>query len=395
MTHTFAHIIAILSYNNPMNTNIRERHEVIIVWAGAAGIWVALKLKELGVDYLVLEWDEVASSFNKWSNETHFISPSFPSNAFGQVDLNAIHPETSPGYMFGKEHVSGQEYAKYVKSVVQAFDVLVYENEKVQRVEKQEDIFVVYTDKQAYACIYVISAIWEFQFPSSSDIRGSENAIHSSTIRDFTDYKTIRDVLPIIGWYESAVDTAYALCKHWKQVHIFCSHNMDEMSTSDPSQVLSLYSLQRLREMQENPRVIFTQDPIIEITKKEREYIIIWKSWKKYVFFEMPILATGFRPPYDFLWEYISFRDHDHMPELNEVDELKKTKNIFVVGAQVRQGELIFCFVYKYRLRFWVVALEIAKRLGKEKDFESYKRLWEKQWFYLDDLWACWDECMC
>jgi putative flavoprotein involved in K+ transport len=42
----------------------------------------------------------------------------------------------------------------------------------------------------------------------------------------------------------------------------------------------------------------------------------------------------------------------DGMPEINRYDELKKTKNIFIVGPQVRQQETIFCFIYKFRLRF-------------------------------------------
>jgi len=368
-------------------------HECVIIWAWAAGIWVALKLKELGVECIIIEWDEVWSSFKKWSPETHFISPSFPGNAFGQVDLNAIHHETSPGYMFRKEHVSGQEYAEYLQKIVDTYEVKVQEYEKVLSVEKKDDIFHISTEKWEYRSQFLISAIGEFQFPYSWDISGSEYAIHSSKIQDFSSYNW-ENIIPIIGGYESCVDTAYALYKNGNTIHVFCAHEIDEITTSDSSQILSLYSLERLRQMQESKKIQFTKEYITGIKKEKDFYSIIWQSGEKYDFSEKPILATGFAPKYEFLGDFITYRS-DGLPELNRVDELQKTKNIFLVGAQVRQEDLIFCFVYKYRLRFWVVALEIAHRLWKDANYYEVQENWEKQGFYLSDLWSCGDECIC
>ena len=53
-------------------------------------------------------------------------------------------------------------------------------------------------------------------------------------------------------------------------------------------------------------------------------------------------------------------------PLLNEVDESTKVPGVFLVGPTVRHGELSFCFVYKFRQRFGVVADAIAKGLGRE-----------------------------
>lgn len=372
-----------------------KTYECIIVWAWAAWIGVALKLQEAWVDCLALEWDEIWSSFKKWNSETRFISPSFPGNAFGQVDLNSIHHETSPGLMLRKEHISGKEYAQYLEKVVEKYDVDIVEGVKVTWLRKENDIFTL----QAvwgieYSCQYLISAIGEFGRPSNGEITGAEHALHSSKILDYESYTSENKVIPIIGGYESSVDAAWGLYKKWRKSHIFCPHEMDEITTSDPSQILSLYSLERLREMREHNAVDFSRDYIVEIQKENNKYVLIGEKRERYNFSETPILAIWFKTDLPFLWESVSYRS-DGFPKLTDTDELKKTKKIFVVGPHVRQGELIFCFVYKYRLRFWVVALEIAKRLWKDINYYALQESWEKQGFYLDHLTACWDECVC
>ena len=394
MSNTLGSSIALLYYFFYFILNMSHIYECIIVWAWSAGIWIALKLKEVWVEYIILEWDQIWSSFKKWNRETRFISPSFPGNAFGQVDLNAIHCETSPGFMFQKEHVSWGEYAEYLNSVVKTFDVNIFENQKVKYIEKKEDIFFIYTEEKQYTCKYIISATGEFQFPSNAGIIGSEYAIHSSKISNYGWCIESKDIVPIIGWYESSIDVAYSLYKKGKSVHIFCPHEMDETCVSDPSQILSLYSFERFKELQEYGNMQCTKNYIVEIQENTGQYTLVWKDGKQYYFFLKPILATGFCSWLKFLWDYVSLR-WDGMPELNKYDELKKTQNIFVAGPQVRQWEIIFCFIYKFRLRFWLVALEIAQRLWKDIDYHLFQKKWEKEWFYLDNLSHCDSKYIC
>ncbi len=39
---------------------------------------------------------------------------------------------------------------------------------------------------------------------------------------------------------------------------------------------------------------------------------------------------------------------------------------LFLVGPAVRHGELSFCFIYKFRQRFGVVANAICRGLGRD-----------------------------
>ena len=82
---------------------------VIIVGAGPAGIGVASLLNQTDIAYVVLEKKEIGSSFLDWPESMEMITPSFPSNAFGQMDLNSICKDTSPAFAFNKEHLNGEE----------------------------------------------------------------------------------------------------------------------------------------------------------------------------------------------------------------------------------------------------------------------------------------------
>ena len=85
--------------SNGATTNSREVHDVIIVGAGAAGIGVAISVAHSGVEnFLIVDRKGVGSSFAAWPAETRFITPSFPSNSIGMLDLNSVAIGVSPAF---------------------------------------------------------------------------------------------------------------------------------------------------------------------------------------------------------------------------------------------------------------------------------------------------------
>lgn len=102
--------------------------DVVIVGAGPAGIGVASILKHLGIDrMLVLEREEVGASFDKWPKEMQLITPSFTTNFYGHMDLNAVIAGTSPAFTLRKEHPTGKEYAEYLRDITEYFELPVLE----------------------------------------------------------------------------------------------------------------------------------------------------------------------------------------------------------------------------------------------------------------------------
>lgn len=97
-----------------------EHKDVIIVGAGPAGVGMASMLRRIGVEkMLLIDRYEVGASFIRWPQETRFITPSFYSNPFGHIDLNAVTRDSSPARSAGLEHLDGTAYAKYLQEVLQ------------------------------------------------------------------------------------------------------------------------------------------------------------------------------------------------------------------------------------------------------------------------------------
>ena len=100
------------------------------------------------------------------------ITPSFPSNAFGQMDLNSICEGTSPAFSFNKEHLLGDEYAEYLELVSNYFQINIQPGTEVIKVNKQSKGWVIETNRGDYFAKYLIWAAGEFQNPQIKNIKG-------------------------------------------------------------------------------------------------------------------------------------------------------------------------------------------------------------------------------
>ena len=111
--------------------NIKS-YDVVVVGGGAAGLGVSIALMHAGVEnFVVLERHAVGASFEAWPAETRFITPSFPSNSVGMLDLNSIAIGVSPAFSLEVEHPTGREYAAHLKAVAKFFEIPVREHTDV------------------------------------------------------------------------------------------------------------------------------------------------------------------------------------------------------------------------------------------------------------------------
>ena len=76
---------------------------------------------------------------------------------------------------------------------------------------------------------------------------------------------------------------------------------------------------------------------------------------------------------------------------LTKCDESTLFPGLFLSGPQVRQGDQILCFVYKYRQRFAIIMNEIATRLGLET--EKAVEECRQHHMFLDDISCCKATC--
>ena len=365
--------------------------EAIIVGAGPAGLGCALALQRAGIEkVLILDAETVGASFRHWPKEMRLITPSFHGNPFFQTDLNAITPDTSPADFSQKEHPSGLEYAEYLQTVAQHFKLKPHENERVLQIDPNSEGYCVTSDKASYQAKVVIWAGGEFSQPKAAIFEGAEHCTHSSTFKSWGDFKGT-DAL-IIGGYESGIDAACNLAQLGKRVLVLSSGEPWHADNPDPSEILSPYTRERLlHALQSYPKKLLLRGNtrVVSVEHLSDRYIVETDDGEVLATEHRPIAATGFKSaltPIKALFEW-----QDGNPLFTEEDASTLHPGLYYTGPSLIQRSSKFCFIYKFRARFGVIARSAARQLGyPEPELEDDRR----RGFLLDDLECC-TNCEC
>jgi len=368
-----------------------SHYDAIVVGAGAAGVGVGITLQHVGIEkFLIVDRAKVGASFAAWPAETRFITPSFPSNSIGMLDLNSIAIGISPAYNMRVEHPTGAEFAAHLQNIVEYFELPVQENTNVTSIEKQDDLFIIKTENEVLSAKNVIWSAGEYQYPSTGGFNGCELCRHTSTVDSYSELEG--DDFLIIGGYESGIDAAYHLAKNGKNVHVFDMEGPWESESSDPSVALSTYSFERMRHPKFEENVSLHAHSIITLVNHVNDtYQVITGDGQTFTSEVQPLFAGGFDGSHKFVSHLFNTRD-DGFPEISENDESTTVPGMYLVGPSVRHDGHIFCFIFKYRQRFAIVAKAIAESLDLEtEDFVEAYKSWG---MYLDDLSCCGQECL-
>jgi thioredoxin reductase len=377
--------------NDVAQSTIGSPYDVIVVGAGAAGVGVGISLQHVGIEnYLVVDRASVGASFAAWPAETRFITPSFPSNSIGMLDLNSVGIGISPAFNMRIEHPTGREYAEHLQSLAEFFELPLRENTDVLSIEKKDELFHLETKKETLLAKNVIWAAGEYQYPSLGVFEGSDSCRHTSTIASYTELEG--DDFLIVGGYESGIDAAYHLAKNDKSVRVFDLNRPWAEASSDPSIALSTFSFERMRHEKFGANVeLFEETGVQSVVHEDGVYTLTTDKGQVFQSATQPILANGFDGSPKFVSHLFEQRD-DGFPSVNEKDESTIVPGMYLCGPSVRHDGHIFCFIFKYRQRFGIVVEAIASSLGLEtKDFVEAYKSWG---MYLDDLSCCGLECL-
>ena len=366
--------------------------KTLIIGAGAAGVGMGVVLKKMGLAFEILEQATIGQSFKNWPAHTRFISPSFTGNAFGAPDLNAVCPDTSPAHTLQTQHPSGLEYAEYLQHIADFYKLPIQEKTKVKRIKKVGKHFQVETEHESKPANAVIWAGGEYQFPKTAACKGAELAVHNTQVPNIKQLQG--EHFAIIGGYESGFDTAIALAKQGKQCLIFDSQDRLMDPRSDASFSISPCTKDRLLPHAKNIQI--KPNSRVEAIKKDGdEYLLTTEHGEVFRFETQPILATGFTTSLSQVRDFFTWEKST--PLLSQHDESTKTPHFFLVGPQVSHGKAVFCFVYKFRQRFVVVAQRLAELLGLSSDprVQAVVADYQRKHCFLQNLSCCEDECTC
>ena len=366
-------------------------YDVIVVGAGAAGIGVSVALKDAGIDnFLVLERftgggcvrvvarrDSVHHAI--FSYELHWHAGS---QFCGHWGLSGVRLEV--------EHPTGKEYAFHLNAIAAFRELPIQTETTVLRVTKVGDVFRVDTEQETLRAKHVIWAAGEFLYPARGGFPGMELCQHTATVRRYAELEG--DDFIIVGGYESGVDAAYHLAHQGKRCKILDKGSPWKNEGSDPSVVLSTYSLERMRQLVFKERVeLFPNAAVTSVAKDGEGFVVETADGQTHATPVPPLFAGGFDGSLKLVSDLFEKRE-DGYPLLNDQDESTIVPGLFLCGPAVRHEDHIFCFIYKYRQRFAVVAKAVATSLGlPAEELETYR-----QWgMYLDDLSCCGGDCFC
>lgn len=371
--------------------------DCLIVGGGAAGIGMGCVLRDLGIKrFRILERGEIGASFLMWPQEMRMITPSFTSNAYGMMDLNAIALNTSPAYTLGTEHPSGKDYANYLQAIADHNKLPVRTGVDVTAIHPlPEGGFVLKTSRGTMRSRFVIWAAGEFQYPRLDGFPGVEYAIHNSLIRQWREVQG--EEVVVIGGYESGADAAIHLSRLGKKVTLIDRNGRwNAKGSSDPSVELSPYTKDRLTDTGDGKIELMAGYEVSWIEPLDDQGYLVYcegagGSNSIVKTGHPPILATGFKGSLRMI-QHLFKQDERGLTMLSGQDESTIAPGLFVSGPSVTHGNLMFCFIYKFRQRFGVVAEVIASRLGLDtKVLEEYR----KQGMMLTDLSCCGENCEC
>ncbi|MEM1073421.1 MAG: NAD(P)/FAD-dependent oxidoreductase [Pseudomonadota bacterium] len=371
---------------------VPEHCRVAIVGAGPAGLGVARVLRDLQIpDVWVLERGQIGQSFLDWPAETRLLTPSFPGNVFGLTDLNAISFDSSPGWSLRSEHPSGKAYAQYLEQAAEMFGVNVQCSVDVCAIEPIDHGFTLETSRGAFTADFVIWACGHFGAPTDADLPGSELGRHYGTVSGWDEFE--EDEVYVIGGYESGIDAAIGLAQKGKDVIVLDRNAPWLGEEKDPSRSLSPYTQQRLDTFRKCLSITLIPDAdVIALEEEESGVHILAGDGRSWLSDGPPVLATGFVGGTKLVSEWFDYGE-EGVPLLTPQDESTAMPGLFLVGPEVSHQGHLFCFIYKFRQRFAVVARAIAARMGV--DTEVLEMYYDNNMF-LDDLTCCDDDkCLC
>ncbi|MCZ0935345.1 MAG: NAD(P)-binding domain-containing protein [Gemmatimonadetes bacterium] len=367
--------------------------DVVVVGAGAAGIGFGATLRHLDIEnFAILDRAGVGASFLRWPRQMRFITPSFNTTQFGMLDLNAVCLQTSPAFSLGVEHPTGEEYARYLEGVAEYFELPIATGVDVLSVARGAGRrrFRIETSRGEIRARFVVWAGGEMQYPRTRGFDGAELCLHNSQVTSWDEINGGERF--IIGGAESGVDAAVGLAAAGRRAVVFDREEPWSQTGSDPSELLSPFTAARLHSAVDSGRVTLRGGcTVIGVRRNGNGFQLALENGDVVDCAEKPILASGFVGSASLVRPLFDWRD-EAFPLLTENDESTLTKGLFLIGPQVRQDKIIFCFIYKFRQRFAVVANQIARRLRVSTEpLEWYRRYG----MYLDDLSCCGDACAC
>ena len=171
-----------------------EPLDILIVGGGPIGIACGLEAKKKGLRYLIVEKGTIVNSLFNYPVNMQFFSSS---ERLEIDDIPFISKEAKP---------KRNEALEYYRRIVTSNKLEIKLFEKVEEIEKKEDLFHIQSDKNEYLANNIIIATGVYDLPNMLNVPGEDLAKVSHYYKDPHYYASQK--LAVVGASNSAVDAA-------------------------------------------------------------------------------------------------------------------------------------------------------------------------------------------
>ena len=291
----------------------KKNYELIIIGAGPIGINCAIKAKEAGLDYLIIEKGVLVNSlFNFPTNMTFFSTSKL-------LEIGNVP------FISHTDKPTRRESLEYFRRVVQSWDLNINYYEEVLAMNPDGNDYLVETSKASYQTRSVIVATGFYDTANKLNIPGEE----LDKVKHFYDepHFYIGQKIVIIGAANSACDVA-----------LETFHKGAEVTMVVRGEALSRRVKYWIKpnienRIKEGSIKAYFNSEVIEI--RQNEVLIKTPEGEKLLENDFVLAMTGYLPNYQFFEKIgLSFSDDDQRKPIHHPDTLETPlPNVYVAGV--------------------------------------------------------------
>ncbi|MGG0187401.1 YpdA family putative bacillithiol disulfide reductase [Bacillus rhizoplanae] len=323
-----------------------QKETAIIIGGGPCGLAAAIAMQNVGINPLVIEKGNIVNAIYNYPTHQTFFSSS------EKLEIGGVAFITE-----NRKPVRNQALA-YYREVVKRKHVRVNAFERVEKVQKEEDFFLVQTVKsdgkqEKYKAKYVIIATGYYDNPNYMNVPGEELEKVAHYFKEGHPYFD-RDVV-VIGGKNSSVDAALELVKCGARVTVL--YRGQVYSQSIKPWILPEFEAlvrQGTIKMEFGAHVKEITEHTATYTVGNEEYTIS----NDYVF-----AMTGYHPDHGFLTKMgVEIDSETGRPLYKEETMETNVEGIFIAGVIAAGNNANEIFIENGRFHGDAIAKTIAER---------------------------------
>jgi thioredoxin reductase (NADPH) len=319
-----------------------EKFDVVIVGGGPIGIACGLEAKKMGFTYVIIEKGPIVNSLFNYPVNMQF----FSSSERLEIDeIPFISKEAKP---------KRNEALEYYRRIVSSNKLNIHLFEKVSRVVKKGDIFIVETSKRQYTADHIVIATGFYDIPNTLDVPGENLSKVSHYYKDPHFYAGQK--LAVIGASNSAIDAALECWRKGSEVTLIIRGpevgqrvkywvRPDIVNRIEEGSIKAYFNA-KVKEIHENEIIIDTPEGTVNL---ENDFVLA---------------LIGYRPNFEFLEKLgITFsQDEKRLPQYDPETMETNVGGLYLAGVICGGMETHKWFIENSRVHAKMIMASIATK---------------------------------